>query len=53
MACTAALSFFQNTALDRESNPHVILIRFWFLAPWNCKKGAVSFEIIRYFIYKA
>ena len=24
---TAALSFFQNTALDRESNPHVILIR--------------------------
>ena len=26
-ASTAALSFFQNTALDRESNPHGILIR--------------------------
>jgi len=26
-ARTAALSFFQNPALDRESNPHAILIR--------------------------
>jgi len=25
-ARTAALSFFQNPALDRESNPHAILI---------------------------
>ena len=24
MACTAALSFFQNPALDHESNPHLI-----------------------------
>jgi len=27
MACTAALSFFQNPALDCESNPHAIIIR--------------------------
>jgi len=27
MARTGALSFFQNPALGRESNPHVILIR--------------------------
>jgi len=27
MARTVALSFFQNPALDRESNPHVIVIR--------------------------
>jgi len=26
-ARTAALSFLQNPALDRESNPHVIIIR--------------------------
>ena len=26
-ARTAALSFFQNPTLDRESNPHAILIR--------------------------
>ena len=26
-ARTAALPFFQNPALDRESNPHAILIR--------------------------
>ena len=26
-ACTAAPSFFQNPALDRESNPYAILIR--------------------------
>jgi len=26
-ASTAALSFFQNPALDSESNPHAILIR--------------------------
>jgi hypothetical protein len=38
-ARTAALSFFQNPALDRESNPHAILIRVWFLVLWNCKKG--------------
>jgi len=35
MARIAALSFFQNPAHDRESNPHLI-----FLALWNCKKGA-------------
>ena len=34
MARTVALSFFQNTAFDRESNPHLI---FWALL--NCKKG--------------
>ena len=39
MARTAALSFFQNQAHNRESNPHAILIRIWFLALWNCKKG--------------
>jgi hypothetical protein len=27
---TAAVSFFQNPALDCESNPHAILIRIWF-----------------------
>jgi len=27
MAHTAAPSFFQNPALDRESNPHAIVIR--------------------------
>jgi len=26
-ARTVALSFFQNPALDRESNPHAIVIR--------------------------
>ena len=26
-ARTAALSFFQNPAVDRDSNPHAILIR--------------------------
>jgi len=26
-ACTAAPSFFQNPALDRESNPQAIVIR--------------------------
>jgi len=30
MARTAALSFFQNPALDCEFNPHAILIRIWF-----------------------
>jgi len=39
MACTAALSFSQNPAHDRESNPYAILISIWFLALWNCKKG--------------
>jgi len=29
-ARTAALSFFQNPALDRESNQHAILILIWF-----------------------
>ena len=33
MARTAALSFLQNQALDRESNPHEILIRIWFFSP--------------------
>jgi len=33
MARTAALSFFQNPALDCESNPYVILIRIWFFSP--------------------
>jgi len=32
-ARTAALSFFQNPAHDRESNPHVILIRISFFSP--------------------
>jgi len=27
MASTAALSFFQNPALDHESNPHATVIR--------------------------
>jgi hypothetical protein len=40
MARTPALSFFQNPALDRESNPHSILIASDFLALLNCKKGA-------------
>jgi hypothetical protein len=26
MACTAALLFFQNPVIDRESNPHTILM---------------------------
>ena len=40
-ARTAAIQFFQNSAHDRESNPHAILIRIWFfLAIWNCKNGA-------------
>jgi len=39
-ARTADLSFFQNPDHDRESNPHAILIRIWFLALWNCKKIA-------------
>jgi hypothetical protein len=30
--CTAAQSFFQNPALDRESNPHANLMRIDFLA---------------------
>ena len=34
------LSFFQNPAHDRKSNPHAILIRIWVLALWNCKKKA-------------
>jgi len=29
MARTAAVSFFQNPAHNRESNPHVILIRIY------------------------
>jgi len=41
MTRTVALSFFQNPAHDRASNPHAILIRIWlFLTLWNCKKGA-------------
>jgi len=30
---TARTSFFQNPALDRESNPHAIVIRVWFFSP--------------------
>jgi len=33
MARTAALLFFQNPALDRESNPHAILIPIWLFSP--------------------
>jgi hypothetical protein len=29
-ARTEALSFFQNSALDRECNPHAILIHNWY-----------------------
>jgi len=32
-ARTVALLFFQNPALDRESNPRTILIRIWFFSP--------------------
>ena len=42
-ARTAALSFFQNPAHDRDSDPHLI-----FLALWNCKKVRIRFENIRY-----
>jgi len=31
-ARTVVLSFFQNPALDCESNPHAILIRIWFFS---------------------
>jgi len=33
MARTVALSFFQNPALDCESNPHAIIIHIWFFSP--------------------
>jgi len=33
MARTAAVTFFQNPAHDREYNPHAILIRIWFFSP--------------------
>jgi len=33
MARTAALSFFQNPALDRESNPYVIQICILIFSP--------------------
>jgi hypothetical protein len=32
-AGTAALSFFQNPALNRKSNPHAIVIHIWFFSP--------------------
>jgi len=32
-ARTVGLSFFQNPAHDRESNPQAILIRIWFFGP--------------------
>ena len=32
-ARTAALSFFQNPALDHESNLHMIMIHIWFFTP--------------------
>ena len=38
-ARTAALSFFQNPALDGESNPHAILNRTWFFIPLKLQKG--------------
>jgi hypothetical protein len=38
-ARTAALSFFQNPALDREFNPHAILIHVWFFSPLKQQKG--------------
>ena len=38
-ARTAALSFFQNPAHDRESNPHAILICIWFFSPLKLYKG--------------
>jgi hypothetical protein len=37
-APTEALSFFQNPALDRESNPHAILTRIWFFNPLKLQK---------------
>jgi hypothetical protein len=38
-ALTAALSFFQNPTLDRESNPHAILIRIWIFSPLKMYKA--------------
>jgi hypothetical protein len=39
MACTAAVSFFQNQAIDHESNPHANVIRIWFISPLKLQKG--------------
>jgi len=39
IARTAAPSFFQNPALDRESNPHAIVIRIRFFSPLKLQKG--------------
>jgi hypothetical protein len=33
-----ALLFFQNPSLERESNPHAILIRIWFFSPLKLQK---------------
>jgi len=42
MARTAALSFFQNPAHDRESNPHLI-----FYPSETVKRALIRFENIR------
>jgi hypothetical protein len=42
-APTAALSFFQNTALDRESNPHLI-----FYPSETAERVRMRFESMRY-----
>jgi len=39
MARTVAPSFFQNPALDRESNPHAIVTHIWFFSPLKLYKG--------------
>jgi hypothetical protein len=46
MACTAAVSFFQNPALDRESNMHRT---FW--PSKTVKRVGIIFENIRYVLY--
>jgi hypothetical protein len=39
MACTVAVSFFQDPALDHKSNTHTNLIRIWFFGPLKLQKG--------------
>jgi hypothetical protein len=48
---TAAVSFFQNPALDRISNPHAILIRIWFFSSLKLQKWCgLDWRIyVRYF----
>ena len=51
-ARTAALSFFQNSAHDCESNPHAILSRISFFSPLETvKRVRIRFENIRQFLY--